>query len=249
MSEMKPLLDDATSPDAARLLRSAESDGPETPESAEARTLAAIGLLSSAEIATSSSSVGRVLGSFTRTATFGALIAVVGFGTAVAIRTSSTEGPPAHAPGASVEAAVVRADTPPSTAAPASLSTEGIRVDELPTALPSTVEKVPGPRATVTSKVPARPALEDELAAIDSARGALAAGHPDRALARVHDYHRSFRDGRFTEEAEALEIQALAGLQRRDEAREKGARFLAAHPGSPYERRVRSALDSVEVKP
>ena len=244
MSEMKPLLDDSVSSDAARLLRSAEKDGPESPASEEARTLAAIGLLSSAELA-SSASAGRVLGSFTRAGALSAFAAVVVFGAIVAVRSSST----APEPRADVEVAAVAVDAPPNTAPPAPSSAEGIRVDELPTAtLRDGANKPPVPRPSVTSKAPARPALEDELSAIDAARGALASGQPEVALARVHDYQRKFRDGRFAEEAEALEVQALAALGRRAEARESGARFLASHPGSPYERRVRSALDS-EVKP
>lgn len=248
MSEMKPLLDESVSPDVARLLRSAEKDGPESPESAEARTLAALATLPAAELGSSSSPARSLFGSFTRAGTLSAVAAVVVFGAAVAYRTTTIAPPTAPASPEQTPAVTTTTPAPP---VPAAVYT--VNVDELPTVAATAPDDSNGrttaQRAPSAPKGPARPTLEDELGAIDAARGALASGDPDAALARVHDYQRKFRDGRFAEEAEALEVQALAALGRRAEARTKGARFLASHPGSPYERRVRSAIDSEEVKP
>ncbi|MBN9160073.1 MAG: hypothetical protein BGO98_41920 [Myxococcales bacterium 68-20] len=247
MSEMKPLLDESVSPDAAKLLRSAAKDGPESPKSAEARTLAAIGLLPAAELATSTLPTGRGFGSFTRLGMLGSLAVVAAFGVVLAVRTSSTA--PALPPSAGPDAPKI-APAQPSASPPAPSVVETVRVEQLPSAaIDDGTGKVAVPRPSSASKAPSRPGLEDELAAIDGARSELASGHPDAALARVQSYQRTFRAGRFSEEADALEIQALAALGRLSEARAKGERFLAAHPGSPYERRVRSSIPSDEVKP
>ncbi len=251
MSEMKPLLDESVSPDAAKLLRSAAKDGPESPRSAEARTLAAIGLMPAAELASSTLPSGRALRSFTRLGPLAPLAVVAAFGAVLAVRASSTAFAPAPAlpPHAGPDAPMI-AQAQPSAGPPAPSVVETVRVEQLPSAaIDDRAGKVAPPRPSSASKAPSRPGLEDELAAIDAARSELASGHPDAALARVQSYQRTFRAGRFSEEADALEIQALAASGRLSEARAKGERFLAAHPGSPYERRVRSSIPSDEVKP
>ncbi len=241
MSEMKPLLDESVSADAARLLRSADSDGPVSPESEKIRTLAALGLLSSTGLAASASPLRRALGSSSRAATFGAIAVVAAFAGVVAVRSWSTapaemptSGPAAVAPTAEMQTA----------APPVPSTTDTVRVEDLPTAAASQRADVKAPErgSSFAAKRHGQPGLEDELAAIDAARAALASGRADVALSNVNRYHRTFHEGRFTEEADALEIQALAALGRLEEARAKGERFLASRPGSPYERRVRSSM-------
>ena len=80
-----------------------------------------------------------------------------------------------------------------------------------------------------------------EIAAIDKARGALTTERPAEALARVQTYRSTFAAPHFADEADAIEVQALAALGRKDEARRKGEEFLTRRPRSPYAQRVRSA--------
>jgi hypothetical protein len=101
-------------------------------------------------------------------------------------------------------------------------------------------------RARTTKNAPpldtrrTRPSVEDELAAIDAVRSALGARAPDRALDRITRYRSTFTTPNFADEADTLEIQALAALGRVDQAREHAERFLEAHPNSPYKERVRA---------
>lgn len=135
-----------------------------------------------------------------------------------------------------------------------------MRVEELPAAMPlreasegTARGDVPRTRTTASPPTPATvvaaarpPAREaanvaDELKLIDAARGALSAGQPAAAHSYIQHYRTSFPTPHFVDEANALEVQALAALGRSDEARTKGKLFLQAHPGSPYTQRVRSA--------
>jgi hypothetical protein len=235
MTDMKRLLDESVPARSASLLRSAETDGPARPDSAEARMLAMIDALPSTAIAVPSLRKVRRLPALVRAGTLGGLAVVVVFGSVAMLRSTPSRTVPSAQPPVQT----------PSAASPAPTVEQSIRVDDLPSAAPSARPVVrPSSKPENVSS-----ALEDELAAIDAARAALASGRPDVALSRVQAYQRRFRDGRFSEEGDALEVQALAESGRRAEAKAKGEHFLASRPGSPYERRVRSAITSDEVKP
>lgn len=243
MTEMKRLLDEAISADAAAVLRSANGDGPATPEAALARNLAAFDALPSSTFKPSAPP-GRKIISVVRAGAWGALAAAVALGGVAALESPATTPSKASnasssGPNATMSSAVTL-PTPLSTA-------EGIRVEDLPTAAPA--ERPPTRRPPSRAEAPSPSSIEDELAMIDAARGALASGQADAALTRVRGYQGRFRDGHFIEEADALEIQALAAMGRHEEAQANGARFLRSRPGSPYERRVRSAMAFEEGKP
>lgn len=118
-----------------------------------------------------------------------------------------------------------------------------LRVDDLPAVhTPSARPTVAArPTAPVVAPAPSLATDADELAIIDAARGALVKA-PATALSHVAHYRSLFPSPRFSDEADAVEVQALAALGRRDEASAKAAAFLAAHPNSPYTQRVRSAV-------
>ncbi|MDF2694635.1 MAG: hypothetical protein K0S65_3018, partial [Labilithrix sp.] len=88
--------------------------------------------------------------------------------------------------------------------------------------------------------------LQDELALVDKARVALAQGNAREALARVGEYRARFAAPRFADEADALEVSALAALGDHAAARSKAERFVVAHPDSPYLQRVRSVVRAAE---
>jgi RNA polymerase sigma-70 factor (ECF subfamily) len=72
----------------------------------------------------------------------------------------------------------------------------------------------------------------------------LIATEPARALAIVQHAQQRFPDGYFGEERAYVEIMALFGLGRLDEARAKAADFLRTYPDGAYSRRVRHAAQS-----
>lgn len=238
MSELKPLLDSEMPEDLSRVLRSAEADGPLQGDPAAARTLAAVAahraaIANAGERARAGIPFAKVM----------LVLVFAGAGSATLLATFGSSAPRGAKPALAFSPSML-AEAPP---APPLSPPQGVRVDDLPTARVEYVaskDTAPPPVRRADSAVE----LEDELALIDAARAALAAKRPEAALARVSTYHRRFRTGHFTEEAEALEIQALVAMGRRDEAKAKGQRFLASHPGSAYERRVQSALAS-EVTP
>ncbi len=76
--------------------------------------------------------------------------------------------------------------------------------------------------------------LAAERALLDDARGALGSGDAARALGLLDEHARRFPKGQLGEEREALAIQALVALGRRDEARARAASFKAALPNSLF---------------
>jgi hypothetical protein len=80
--------------------------------------------------------------------------------------------------------------------------------------------------------------IGDQIALVDAARAALAAGAADRALELLRQYQTKYPAGSFRPEAGALRIEALAALGRSAEARALAERFVAEHRGSPLADRV-----------
>ena len=80
--------------------------------------------------------------------------------------------------------------------------------------------------------------LADEVAALREARAALGAGQPSRALAALAAHEQRFPHGLLGIEAEVLRIEALAQAGDASAARTRAQRFVAAHPNTPYARRV-----------
>ena len=66
------------------------------------------------------------------------------------------------------------------------------------------------------------------------------------ARREIATYRATFVSGRFVEEIDALEVEALAAEGSRDQVRSKAAEFTARYPSSPYARRVRSVVSSLD---
>lgn len=84
--------------------------------------------------------------------------------------------------------------------------------------------------------------LRDEMEITARSRRSLAR-RPARALALALEGNRRFADGLFVEERDAIAVLALAALDRNEEARGRGARFLRSHPRGPFSERVRRAIE------
>jgi hypothetical protein len=74
--------------------------------------------------------------------------------------------------------------------------------------------------------------MAQERSLVQGARMALVRGQPASALSLLSEHETRFPRGQLTEEREALRIEALVRLGRRDEARTRAARFRAAYPQS-----------------
>lgn len=86
--------------------------------------------------------------------------------------------------------------------------------------------------------------LAEEVASLQEARAALAAGALQRALASLDAHARRFPQGRLGLEAEVLRIEALARAGDHASAAARARAFAAAHPGSPYASRVRALAET-----
>lgn len=248
---MKRLLDEADAPDLAELLRSAELDIPAAPEERQNRIIAAV---IAAPTVTALPAAASRLDVILRGAKWGAPLLGIALTAVIATSTgSSTDPAVARTSTTTAEVSPVPSVHEPLTATAAIATVEhAVRVEDLPSAraedkavAPSRIEGVAA-RATAPAIGRAAPtpvsSIDVELGMIDAARGALAAGRPAETLARVDGYRSAFSGPHFADEADALEVQALAALGRIDEARSKAEVFLAARGQSPAARRVRSSV-------
>ena len=105
------------------------------------------------------------------------------------------------------------------------------------------------PREEGAPKAPAKPrpetqrapaTLTEEVAALDAARSALAAGNPKGALAQLDRYDSKLRGARLRTEALLLRSEALAADGRKAAAAELAREFLSTYPNSPLADRARA---------
>jgi len=245
MSDPGHLLSDPNASDLDRLLLEAWQDE-RPPADGRAKTLAALGLGSSAATVGALTSGGLAsAGSIApkAAATAGMLkwLFLAGFvasmGTAaflyarpfsLEVQPQTTTAPPGTA---------MLPARPPVATDDAPLSAANATPVPVP-ALPATaaVAKASVKRADESDS------LGNQIAAIDGARRALAAGDADHAEELAKSYQTRFPDGTFLEEAETLRIEALVKNGERAKAQVLGASFLRAHPASLYAPKVRSLV-------
>jgi hypothetical protein len=125
------------------------------------------------------------------------------------------------------------------------------RTDTAPrrVALP-TPTKTAEPEAPPTAMTPPQPTqdpegpslLDQELRLLDEARTALDGRAAPRALEALDRHARLFPSGSMRIEADALRIETLLALDRKEAAFALGRAFLAEHPRSPTAIRVRRLL-------
>lgn len=134
-----------------------------------------------------------------------------------------------------------------------------VRAPEPPPPPPVVVVETPAPPPPVAAPVPVAPArpapaprpkrepvstdASEERALIDTARTALQRGHPEDAATLLARHRERFPRGQFDEEASALEVMALAGQHRREEAARAAKAFLARYPESLLGPAVEASVD------
>jgi hypothetical protein len=84
--------------------------------------------------------------------------------------------------------------------------------------------------------------LADENALITRAQNALARGRVEGALEALREHENRFARGQFSQERDAMTIQALAKLGRVDEARTRADAFRKKYPQSMLNRAIDAAL-------
>jgi hypothetical protein len=157
-----------------------------------------------------------------------AAAAIVGL---VAIGSMSNDKPaPAMAPVAkTVETAAPIAEPPP--------STPGISLNDLPSVPSKTTAAKPAARPTTTAEAP----TQEEIALIDRAHQTLR-NDPQSALALCKEHETKFASGHFAQEREAVAIEALVYLNRKDEAKRRFSDFDNKYPSSSHRVHLESLL-------
>jgi hypothetical protein len=85
------------------------------------------------------------------------------------------------------------------------------------------------------------PVLAAELALVDAAKRALAAGDAALALDRLAAHARDHRRGQLAEERQALRVEALCAAGKRPQARAEATLFLREYPASTHADRIARA--------
>lgn len=237
MKDPSPLLDDELPAEVASMLRAATEDVHPNSAAQGARLLARF---SKETIPVAAPPVkptlSRRFGSLRAAVVYVGLAAATGL--ALFAWHTSTDERPALTPRAASIAAPPTVPPAGNVSEPAS-PLPSIDVSALPAARREP-RRAPAPAAAKAARSNA--SLDDELARIDRARGLLALGKPSVALAEVEAYRREYSAQSFADEADSLEVRALAALGRTREARVLAERFLTKRPGSPYAEPVRTAV-------
>lgn len=200
--------------DAARLLDEEKRQPP--PEVTEEVSHRLWSRLSTSMTVTSAAGLAgaKLLGALVGTFVLGAAV-----GTGVTLALRPVELPPAVPP-----APVVQAPT----------------VTEPPAPVDAGVALVPAPKPKPSlTPTPTPKSLDDQSLAreqtmLDVGRAALVQGRGAEALAAALEHRARFPRGQLAEERDALEVQALWLLGRRDEARTRGSAFRQAYPESVF---------------
>jgi hypothetical protein len=90
--------------------------------------------------------------------------------------------------------------------------------------------------------LPEAPAPGRDWTLLEAARASNAVGHYGDALSSVTEHARQYPDSQFEQERQALRIQALVGLGRRDEARALARSFEQRFPESILLEGIRQAV-------
>jgi hypothetical protein len=245
MSEPRRLLEEEGGSELEMsLLRSARSDGPSAVS--RRKTLLALGLAGSAGAAvtatTATTTAATVLGgsggavALAKWIAGGVIAGLLTVGVATVVQSSRgdhADDDARPAPRAAIALPTASAVTRAAEAPPA--------VPDPPREEPSAAKAAPA-APSGAGAVKAAPSLTEEVASVDAARSALAAGDTAGALRALDDHDRRFPGGMLGPEATVVRIEALVHRGDRAAAGRLATAFLAAHPRSPHASHLRSLL-------
>lgn len=240
MKDPHPLLDSGANELELALLRAGDADRP----SAKARqaALAALGLSgavlgASSPVAAAAGSSALTTGTRLLAAKWWAIGALVTASGAAGLGYAALASTPATAP--STRTAPQRSQ-PPLAARPA-VELPAPEVIAPPAPVNSQRERPPSqPRGSNSA---GNPGIQQEIALIDRARGAVAARQPAAAMAALDEHQRRFPGGVLTQEATLLRIETLLARGDKASAARLGRQFLDRYPRSPMAARVKTLID------
>lgn len=216
-------------------------------DAAREATLAALGvgaaLTTTAAAAGSASIAPKAAASFVLAKWL--VIGVVGLGLVstgafLALRRSDSPAPvpaPTNAP-------VTTPAPPPPAATTTVTSGPALDVDSLPEATNAAPVAARAVRPHASTSRSTSDGLGNQISIVDRARGALADGNAARAIELVGEYESAYPNGKFTQEAEVIRIEALLNEGDRAAARRVGEHFLDTNPTSPHAAHVRALIGS-----
>jgi hypothetical protein len=236
MKDLNRLLDDpGTDPLSADLLRLARNEGPSG--ESRRRILAGLGMgVAAATLTQTSGAAQTAVGSAASSAALKwGVASVIAVGASVlAFMSLRPQAPTAVVPPATVAAAP--AAPPVAPIAPGIDNRELVpvtKLEDLPT--------LAGSNDTDAKSVSA-PSLAEEVAAIKSAKAALASGNAGQSLRELDNYRARFPRGRLAQEAAVVRIEALLKSGNSAAANAAADRFLSANASSPYAARVHTLI-------
>ena len=240
MKDLSRLLDEqGTDPLEADLLRLARSEGPSG--ESRRRILAGLGVaVAAGTVSQSSAAATSTAGVASRSGLKWGIGSALGVGACAAAFLIFSHHAPNAEPAPVGPVVTTAAPTPDPTplAAPvapnAVPSAQVTKLEDLPT--------LPDNSASDAAHSVAAPSLADEVAAIKSAKSALASGNAAQSLRELDAYRSHFPHGRLTQEASVVRIEALLKSGNQAAANAAADRFLAAHADSPYAARVHSLI-------
>lgn len=239
MKDLNRLLDEpGTDPLEANLLRLARSEGPSG--ESRRRILAGLGMgVAAGTLSQTSGAAQTAAGSAAKSAALKwGVASVIAVGASVVAFISLR-------PSASVSAAVAPMT---SLAAPRAAAAPVPSVAPVTTSIDTAVvpvtkvEDLPTLAGDTEIKSVSAPSLAEEVAAIKSAKAALASGNASQSLHELDAYRTRFPRGRLAQEASIVRIEALLKSGNASAANALADRFLAANADSPYAARVHSLI-------
>jgi hypothetical protein len=116
-------------------------------------------------------------------------------------------------------------------------SPPGISLNDLPSVAPQATQPTKGAARPTAAEAP----TQEEIALIGDAHEALRS-NPAAALALCKQHETKFASGHFAQEREAVAIEALVYLNRKDEAQKRFADFDNKYPSSSHRVHLESLL-------
>jgi hypothetical protein len=123
-----------------------------------------------------------------------------------------------------------------------SAGAEATATARVPLRAPLVTPRIPGSTRAAPTVTGSPATFTDELATLDSARHAIDAGDPARALSILDGYTQRFAAGVMGQEASILRVEALVKAGDRSAAERAADEFLRKNPTTPYAARVRSLV-------
>jgi hypothetical protein len=169
-------------------------------------------------------------------------VGIAGGGVTALVRNSSSS------PAKPVPARLDRAPRAPENRSRTTPITEAVMAPAPPVSSQPQMPPSAKPAPHRVSVDPPRDVAPSETSLLGDASRALANRDPHRVLALVAEHARLYRDGALAEERDALEIEALLALGRREEAAEAASKFSMRYPHSIHQPLIERAQTAKEIR-